>query len=494
MRNSREATCGQGPERRRTLVPPLPFLVALVPAMVLWSFPALGREVAVRQPRVAGTFYPASPSELSNAVEAFLKSSPQEHVDGPIRALIVPHAGYVYSGQVAARGYNLLSQQYRRVIIVASNHYGGGPPFKFSVSGASHYETPLGRVRVSEIAGELLKNDLFSYVPEVHSTHIIEVQLPFLQKILREFEIVPIVTGRASDNELAAVAELISRHLDQETLLIVSSDLSHYHPYDKAVELDRRCIDAVEAQDLGKAAGCEACGLPSIMILLQIAREKGWRSRIIDYKNSGDTAGTKDRVVGYSSIVFWQEDLSGSDRRQLLKISRTVLDSRIGQGIMPEINEERDFSQRLLKKQGCFVTLEIDHSLRGCIGHIIPQEPLYRCVIQNTVSAALHDGRFKPVTKEELDRIKIEISVLSVPTPLERKDPQQLLNSLVPLTHGVILRNGPRQSTFLPQVWEQFQKKEDFLSRLCLKGGLVSDCWKNSETTVLTYEASVFGE
>ena len=415
-------------------------------------------------------------------------------MDGPIRALIVPHAGYVYSGQVAARGYKLLSQQYRRVIIVASNHYEGAPPFKFSVSGASHYETPLGRVRVSDIAGELLKNDLFSYVPEVHSTHIIEVQLPFLQKILRDFEIVPIVTGRASDKDLAAAAELISPYLDQDTLLVVSSDLSHYHPYDKAVELDRGCINAVEAQDMQKAAGCEACGLPSIMILLHIAKEKGWRSRIIDYKNSGDTTGGKDRVVGYSSIVFWQEDLSESDKHQLLKISRTVLDSRIGQGIMPEIKEEGDLSPRLRRKQGCFVTLEIDHSLRGCIGHIIPQEPLYRCVIQNTVDAALHDGRFKPVTKEELNRIKIEISALSVPAPLERRDPQQLLDSLIPLKHGVILRYGPRQSTFLPQVWEQLQKKEDFLSRLCLKGGLVQDCWKNPETAVLTYEASVFGE
>jgi len=346
---------------------------------------------------------------------------------------------------------------------------------------------------VSTIAGEFLRNDLFSDVPVVHSTHIIEVQLPFLQKMLPNFEIVPIVTGRASEAELAAVARLISQYLDDETLLIVSSDLSHYHPYDTAMELDRRCIQAVEAQEIEKVARCEACGLPAIRLLLQIANQKGWRSRIIDYRNSGDTAGTKDRVVGYSAIAFWQEDLSEADKRRLLKLARTVLDSRIAQGTVPKLDETA-YQERLRDKRGCFVTLEIDHQLRGCIGHIIPKDPLYRCVVENTVSAALHDGRFEPVSKSELDKIRIEISVLSVPAPLENKGPEYLLNSLIPMTHGVIIRNGPSQSTFLPQVWEQFRRKEDFLSGLCLKGGLASGCWKNPETTVLTYQASVFGE
>jgi len=349
-------------------------------------------------------------------------------------------------------------------------------------------------VKVSAIAAELLKNDLFSHVPGVHSTHIIEVQLPFLQKILGDFEIVPIITGRTSDAAVAGLAKLLSPFMDEDTLLIVSADLSHYHPYERAVELDRRCIAAVEAQEMEKAASCESCGLPSMTILLRIAREKGWRSEIVDYKNSGDTAGTKDRVVGYSSIVFWQEDLSGGDKSQLLELSRKVLNSGVTQGRVPETVAATDLSRRLQKKQGCFVTLEIDHRLRGCIGHIMPEEPLYRCVVQNTVNAALHDRRFPPVTKEELDRIEIEISALSVPAPLERSDPKQLLDFLKPLTHGVILKRGQRQSTFLPQVWKQFQSKEAFLSRLCLKGGLASDCWMDPETQVLTYQATVFRE
>jgi AmmeMemoRadiSam system protein B/AmmeMemoRadiSam system protein A len=426
-------------------------------------------------------------------VEGFLTKSAFQHLNGPVRALIVPHAGYVYSGQVAARGYKLLNDRYRRIFILASNHNRDAPPFELSVSNATHYETPLGTVRVSPIAAELMKHPLFSHVPEAHTTHVIEVHLPLLQKTLTDFEIIPIVTGNASHQSLKTVATLIAEYLDPETLVIASSDFSHYHPYDRAVELDRSCIEAIEAQKMVDVTRCQACGLPAILVLLELAREKTWGSTIIDYKNSGDTAGSRDRVVGYSSIVFFEEDLATQDKQQLLQLARSVLDSHVGTGA-PLRTDPSLFSQRLLRQQGCFVTLKTNGRLRGCIGHILPQEPLYQCVIANTVNASSRDRRFQPVRAGELDDIDIEISALSVPTRFEAKDPERLLSFLMPLTHGVILRNGSHQSTYLPQVWGDLPEKTQFLSRLCLKGGLTPDCWRDPKTEVLTYAAIVFKE
>lgn len=451
------------------------------------------RRAVIRPPQVAGSFYPAGAAEVSAMLEAFLGNAADRRLNGPVRALIAPHAGYVYSGQVAARGYKLLKDRYQKVFILASNHNPDAPPFKLSVSNATHYETPLGKVRVSKIARELLDHPLFSYVEEAHATHIIEVHLPFLQKVLEDFEIIPIVMGATNREELRQVAGLISEYLDEKTLLIASSDLSHYHSYGRAVELDRACVEAVEAHELEKVARCQACGLAAMLVLLEIAGEKGWSREIIDYKNSGDTAGSKDRVVGYSSIVFYEDDLAFQEKHWLLRLSRNVLESRVRFGVLPEVDESR-LPARLLKERGCFVTLEVAHRLRGCVGHLVPQEALYRCVVENTVKAALQDKRFKPVSSSELGAIKIEISALSVPVPFERRSPEQLLDFLTPLKHGVILRNGERRSTFLPQVWEDLPRKEQYLSKLCLKGRLASDCWKDPETEVSTYGATVFDE
>ena len=491
MENSRRSRDGSGIGRFRWVG--VIGVVVLVLALALVAALVFRREAVIRPPHVAGSFYPASPHELSAMLEDFLGNAADRRVDGVVRALIVPHAGYVYSGQVAARGYKLLKDRYRTIFILAANHNPEAPPFKFSVSNATYYQTPLGKVRVSKIARKLLDNPLFSYVEEAHATHIIEVQLPFLQEVMKDFEIVPIVIGGANREELREVAGLISEYLDEETLLIVSSDLSHYHPYARAVELDRACIEAVAAQDLERAARCEACGLPAVLILLEIAGRKGWSSEIVDYKNSGDTTGSKARVVGYSSIVFYENDLAFQEKQWLLRLSRNVLESRVRSGLVPEV-DEGSVPERLLKKQGCFVTLEVGDRLRGCIGHIVPQEALYRCVVENTVNAALRDRRFKPVTSSELEEIKIEISALSEPVRFERRSPQQLLDFLAPLKHGVILKNGEHQSTFLPQVWEDLPRKEQYLSRLCLKGGLAPDCWKDPETEVSTYSATVFDE
>jgi AmmeMemoRadiSam system protein B/AmmeMemoRadiSam system protein A len=449
-------------------------------------------EKNIRSPKFSGTWYPGSKSSLSNNIDDYFDNVKKQDI-GNINALIVPHAGYTYSGQVAAHGFYQLQDKYNKVFIIGSNHNANAPYFTFSVPNYTHYKTPLGEVRVSEITRDLLKNDLFENVKEAHETHIVEIELPFLQKKLSDFEIIPIVTGNTNFNDLKKACELISKYIDEQTLIVISSDLSHYHTYDQAVSLDTECIKNIENQDIDNVKNCEACGLSAILILLEISKSKNWKAKIIEYKNSGDVSGDKSRVVGYSSIVFYEEDISEKDKEFLIELSRKTLETYVKEKKKPNVNKEL-ISERLLNKQGCFVTLNKNGNLRGCIGHIIPQESLYECVIENTINAAVNDRRFSQVQENELDDIEIEISALSVPEELHYESPEDLLNKLVPLKHGVILKSGFQQSTYLPQVWEQLPDKETFLSRLCIKAGISEECWKNSNTKVLTYTANVWYE
>ena len=292
------------------------------------------QKATVREPVVAGQFYPSDKRKLRTGVHGFLEQVKPAGLKGDLRALIVPHAGYVYSGQVAAYGFKQIKQKYSRAFILASNHNAHSGPFRVSVAGVDFYKTPLGLVKVSSVAQELLADPLFTYVPAAHATHVIEVELPFLQTINPDIEIVPIVTGSLSEQDTKKVAALISRYLDNESLLVISSDLSHYHPYNDAVLLDKSCIKALAAKDSRLFSACEACGLPAAKILMQIATERGWQGAVLNYRNSGDVSGDKTRVVGYSSIAFYQEHLSVKDKAVLLDLARKVLNAHVaGEGI-----------------------------------------------------------------------------------------------------------------------------------------------------------------
>ncbi|MBU0979239.1 MAG: AmmeMemoRadiSam system protein B [Nanoarchaeota archaeon] len=444
----------------------------------------------VRQAAVAGTWYPGSKSDLEKSVDDYFAKAAEPDLEKDIKGLIVPHAGYVYSGQVAAQGFNQLTKQYDKVFILASNHAQGVDVKGISVPDFTHYSTPLGEVKVSEIAQELLDHDLFVSVPAAHTTHVIEIELPFLQQKLGDFEIIPLVTGPLNFEQIQQAADILSQYIDSRSLIVVSSDLSHYHPYDEALLLDTTCIKEVEAQDFEGAAKCEACGLYAMFILLELSKRNGWQAKIVDYKNSGDTSGDKSSVVGYSSIIFYEQLLTEEEKTTLLKLARQQLESIYGEVEM----EEYELTPNLRKVQGCFSTLNKDSNLRGCIGHILPQEELYKCVMDNIQNAALHDARFQPVTEQELEDIEIEISVLTVPEKLPFESGEDLLQKLRPGIDGVVLKKGFRQSTYLPQVWDMFPDAETFLSSLCMKGGMPVDCWQDTSTEVLTYQAIVFDE
>jgi AmmeMemoRadiSam system protein A len=357
----------------------------------------------------------------------------------------------------------------------------------------------LGEVPLANAASRLQALSFVGSVPLAHQQeHSLEVQLPFLQVMLKDFNIVPILTNGADPQALASAIEpFISQH----TLVVASSDLSHYYSYDTARSLDTTCINAITGSRFSDMASCQACGKDAVLTLMHLAELKGWGSTLIDYKNSGDTAGDKRRVVGYASIAYvdrkemsvtMKEDFSPRDKEGLLRLARSAIKARLVEGA--EVKRPELTSPAMLEQRGCFVTLHKKGQLRGCIGSIEPVSPLVECVEENAQNAAFRDPRFPALGQKELSEIDIEVSVLTVPKPLVFKDGKDLKHQLRPLVHGVILSRGFKRSTFLPQVWKQLPDKEDFLKHLCLKAGMSSTAWKDTKTEVKTYEAEVFGE
>ena len=478
-----------------------PALIAFILAFVVglpWESSYASDETGqtIRPPAAAGRFYPDDPEELRKMVGTLLRDASGLDVKGTIRGLVSPHAGYIYSGIVAAAGYRQIAPSTRTVILI-------GPSHRFPLGGASipsvtAYRTPLGDVRLSKLAFRLQKLPIFGSVTEAHKMeHSLEVQLPFLQVMLRAFEIVPILVNSADPKALAAA---LAPYIDNDTLIVASTDLSHYYPYERAVSLDRICTSAITGAEFSRMPLCEACGKQAVMTLMHIAEIKNWDAKLIDYKNSGDTAGGRNNVVGYASIAFvdrkegskkMKESMSIQDKKALLRLARSAIEAKL----VKDVKVERPEPSLILKEsRGCFVTLHKYGQLRGCIGTIEPICPLAECVEKNAQNAAFRDPRFPCLGAEELPEIDIEVSILSVPERLRFRDGDDLKRQLRPNVHGVILSRGMHRSTFLPQVWEQLPDKEQFLEHLCLKGGMPANAWKDPATSVEVYQAEVFGE
>jgi AmmeMemoRadiSam system protein B/AmmeMemoRadiSam system protein A len=451
----------------------------------------------IRPAAVAGMFYPSEPDELRQMVRTYLKDAHGVKVQGKVRGLVSPHAGYIYSGMVAAAGYRQVDPSMQTVILL-------GPSHRVRLSAPSipevqAYRTPLGDIPLAGLALTLRRLPGFTSVPEAHlGEHSLEVQLPFLQMTLKKFEVVPILMNSSDPKTLAST---LAPHIGEETLVVASSDLSHFYSYETAVSLDRICTNAIAGSNFAEMPLCEACGKQAVLTLMHIAKIKDWCGILIDYKNSGDTAGTKNRVVGYASIAFvdrkemtgtMQKPLSTQDREALLKLARSAIEARLVKGT--KVDRPGQFSPSLHELRGCFVTLHKDGELRGCIGTIEPIRPLLECVEKNAQSAAFDDPRFPRLSVDELKEIDIEISVLSVPEALRFDDGEDLKRKLRPNAHGVILSRGMHRSTFLPQVWKQLPDKEQFLEHLCLKGGMSPKAWQDPKTEVEVYQAEVFGE
>lgn len=447
----------------------------------------------VRTAVVAGSWYPSDKADLEASIKKYFSNVNKAELNGTIRALIVPHAGYSFSGQIAAAAFRQLDDIYDAVILLGPSHY--YPLTQASISDVTHYQTPLGEVKLSKKVKDLLKEDVIKTVPEADAKeHSLEIELPFLQERLTNFEIIPIIVGEI-DSEV--FKEILLKYIDDKTLVVVSVDLSHYHPYDEAKQLDYYSIDRILSLDDKEIFNAEIDAPWAVSTLLKIAKTKKWKPYLLYYANSGDVTGDKERVVGYAAMAFVgeqeKEQLTKEEQEFLLKLVRNTLEEYLKKGKKPDVDETR-LTPTLKKVQGCFTTLTKNHNLRGCIGHILPQEELYKCVMDNAISAAVNDIRFNPVTYDELKDIKVEISVLTVPQRLEFSSGKDLLNKLRPMVDGVVLKQGTHQSTYLPQVWANFNSKEEFLPSLCQKGGMPLDCWKDTNTEVFTYQAFVFEE
>jgi hypothetical protein len=471
----------------------------------------------VREPAVAGLFYPADAAVLARTIDNLLAAAKPEPLDGELKALICPHAGYEYSGPTAAFSYKLLQgRDVDCVILLAPSHHAlfeGA-----SVCDADVYRTPLGDVPVSEKAKTLAT--LRPFVPEPRvplrrpawsgqSSHALpspgadtpetwehsgEVQVPFLQKVLKNFKLLPVVFG---DTDPEQAARALAGMLDGRTVVIASSDLSHYHPHDEAKTLDSRCVAAICNLDTEQIKSQEACGLLPVRTLMHLAKLKGWQARLLDMRNSGDVTGDKSRgVVGYAAIAFCapaSQSYSTDERKLLLELARKTIRGIVMEGRAPTV-DPGVMPPKFTARKGCFVTLTKDGGLRGCIGHLGAQMPLYQAIMDNARSAATRDPRFQPVRTDELAEIAIEISVLTEPQALEFGSPDDLLDKLRPDKDGVVLQIADRSATYLPQVWEHFPKKEDFLNTLAQKAGCPPDAWRGTDTKVFTYQVEAFKE
>jgi len=453
----------------------------------------------IREPAVSGAFYSDSKDELTNIADGFLESAKQVEIKGKVLAVIVPHAGYKYSGRVAAEAFRQLKGRSIKTFVVV------GPSHRYSFDAISvypegAYRTPLGLIKIDEkLAGEITNmNEMIGYYPEAHrQEHAVEVELPFIQRIAPGAKIVPIIVGGQSSKCIQVLIDLFTSIMSRDnTILVMSVDLSHYHHYDKAVKLDKAGLEAVEkldAADFAKninSGKTEWDNPAGVIAMLVAARRMGAEAKLLKYANSGDVTGDISAVVGYSAVIITQSiaekvNLDKSSREELLRMARASIEKYLESRKYPPVTSE---NKELLKKCGAFVTLKKDVNLRGCIGYTQAIMPLCETVSKAAIAAATQDTRFNPVSEEELKEIKISISVLS---PLRKiKDVKEIKVG----THGLVIRKWGRSGLLLPQVaTEEGWDRPTFLQHTCLKAGLPTDAWKEG-ADILTFTADVFEE
>ncbi len=460
----------------------------------------------IKQPNVAGTFYPDNPKELATMIDNFLASVNPKAQEGPIFSLIVPHAGYGFSGEVAAFGYKLIKDKpYKTVIIIGTSHHYGFSGVSVYTEG--YFGTPLGDLEIdNEFTEKLLNKDSEIYFePKAfEKEHSVEVQLPFLQKVLSGFKIVPIVTGDCSLATCRKLASVIKEAIGErkDVLVVASTDMYHGYDYDEADIVDNVTLSYLKNMDAeglyyglrdGKLQLCGGFGTVALLIL---AKELGHNKlEVLKHTNSANVTGQKVKgiwTVGYSSSVIDNPGgennmLNKAQRKKLLELARNSIETYLKAGKKLEVTEQDPI---LLKEMGAFVTLTEDGDLRGCIGSLIGDKPLYVTIRDMAVEAATTDPRFPPLSLPELKNVHIEISVLS---PMERVDSAEKIELG---KHGVLIRRGFRSGVFLPQVaTETGWSKEEFLSNLCAhKAGLAANAWKDKATEIYIFTAEIFSE
>jgi AmmeMemoRadiSam system protein B/AmmeMemoRadiSam system protein A len=487
----------------------------LVSSIGIAQIPKGGKDMSmkeIREPAVAGAFYPDKPDLLSRDIKRYLENVKKEKIEGEVVALVSPHAGYMYSGQVAAYAYKLIEgKNFDSVVVIAPSHrvlFKGA-----SIYDRGGYQTPLGVVPVDvELSKKIMeKRKEIQFLPDAHSQeHSLEVQVPLLQTVLKSFKLIPIVMEPSWNWETCQylASAIADTTRGKNVLLIASSDLSHFHSYDQAIGLDKvvlNHIDRFDPEGLNrdlKNGRCEACGGGPIITIMLAAKSHGAnQGKVLKYLNSGDVTGDRSRVVGYAAGVFYktaggkdkikEEKKAGIDlglaeeeKKTLHHIAKTVIENKARGKAVPEFKIE---SPILKENRGAFVTIHKKGQLRGCIGYIEGHGPLHKTIEEMAEAAAFRDPRFTPVKEKELPEIDLEISVL---TPLKKiKDVDEIQVG----KHGIYIKKGWYSGLLLPQVATEYGwDRQVFLEHTCQKAGLPSNAWKEKDTEIYIFSADIF--
>lgn len=481
------------------------FFLLLLTALCLVTVVFAGEQNMLKEPNVSGQFYSNDPKILARDVERYLSAATIEPSPKHIEVTIAPHAGYVYSGEVAGYSFKSASRvPYKTIVILAPSHFYGFDGVSIWNKGA--FVTPLGEAAVDEEFSRQLmgSHEKFTFDPQAYEKeHSLEVEIPFLQKTFKDFKIVPVVMGQASLEICRALAQSLHKIIGnrQDVLIVVSSDMSHYHDDTTARKMDANALKTIKELnperfwELSRVRFLEMCGYVPVTTALIYAKQRGLNGvEILRYANSGDVSGDKQRVVGYSSVVFYKDEapagvslLSVQQKKRLLEIARATMTAYLKNKETLTFDEK---DPRLREPEGAFVTIHNRGQLRGCIGHIIARVPLVKTVRDVAIAAATNDPRFDPVTFDELPNIDIEVSVLSKPKRVAS------LDEILMGRDGVVMAQGDNRGVFLPQVaTDTGWSKEEFLAQLCSqKCGLPADCYKDPKTIIETFTAQVFSE
>lgn len=508
----------------------------------------MNRYEKIRESIVAGSFYPNDPYVLTMQIEDYLNNAKLLDLNN-IKALICPHAGYIYSGQVAAYSYKqIINKKFDSIIIISPSH---SESFDFiSIFDGDAYNTPLGKVNIDKKRSSLLveNNPKIQFSDKGHNNeHSIEVQLPFLQYMFEGFEFIPAVIGSQSRQNIHALGKTIGEIFKEENILVIAStDLSHYHPYNDALVLDKQVENLVEKFDIENLEteflknNIEMCGGGPVAAAMIAAKNLGAnKALILKYLNSGDVSGERKAVVGYLAAALFKDEkldiknketsikkekipenndtlknnnsksiknmnndnnfnnneepedttsmtLNKKEKLILLEIARESIKSAV-LGIKPNISNINDVI--LNEKCGAFVTITISDKLRGCIGNIRAASPLWETVKIMAKEAALNDPRFYPLNASDIENIKIEISVLS---------PFKLINNIDEIKagrHGLFIKKGFNQGLLLPQVATDYNwDRTQFLKETCHKAGLTENAWQDKNCEIYIFSATVFNE
>jgi len=477
------------------------------------------RPKSVLQSALAGSWYPADPEVLKKMLKEFFNSA-QVSPRSDVIALILPHAGYSYSGRTACAAIKTIARHYERIIVIGPSHSVRMEDI-FSVPRMTHYETPLGQIPLDvEFIDRLLEYPEFQNVPNAHQReHSVQIELPLLQFVDSGFKLVPIVAGSCSLETVERAAAILKSMVDEDTLVVASSDFVHYGasygyvPFTENIpeqikKLDTGALKLIEALDAAgfleyrEKTGATICGYIPIAVLLSMLDESA-KAELIDYTTSGQLEGDYSRSVSYLSIVFsgaWRKgssmeppardaELTDSDREKLIDLARKTIGYALDQQKVPEVAELGiEISNTLKEPRAAFVTLKKAGRLRGCIGDIFPCRPLYKSVLLNAINAAFADRRFAPLQKDEFNDTTIEISALTRPKSVPSSDRIRIG------TDGIVLDKAGRSAVFLPQVaGEQGWDLSETLTQLSIKAGLAADDWKEG-AGFLVFQADVFGE